>query len=53
MDPKVICLSGVLLLIISVIISLLSRTGKNIAQTICLCLGEVLAFIGLFMILYS
>lgn len=49
--PVIICLTGVLLLGLSVVILLFSKTGKNKTQTICLCLGEVLAFIGLFMIL--
>ena len=51
MLPIVMCLSGDLLLGISVVISLFSEMGTNKAQIICLCFGEVLAILGLFMFL--
>lgn len=38
--------SGVVLLIFSIILSLKSKTGKSLSQRICLYTGEVLCIIG-------
>jgi hypothetical protein len=47
------CILGVLLLVISIVILICSGRGINIAQTICLCLGEVFSWAGVFTLLYT
>lgn len=36
-------------LVVSVIISFFSKTGINKTQMTCLCLGEILAFTGIYL----
>ena len=44
------CIIGVALLIANVIISVKSKTGKNLPQIICLWFGEIFAVLGIFTI---
>lgn len=46
-----ICISGIVMLTISVILCFKNKTGKSVAQIIWMILGEIFCWVGVFLIL--